>query len=429
MSHAGGAGVALLPWGDVIEDFLDTINLDWEDFRTRMTGGWMFGYVEALQSAGVRTAIVCVSRDISVPERSVHEPTGATLWRVPAGRAWRVVHHLGAENGRLRRDLAPYLATPLRHLERVLRAEGCSAILCQEYEYARFDACVLLGRRLRIPVFATFQGGNWQASWLERPIRPWSLRACRGVIVASERERQRLRARYNLRPSQIARIFNPLDLSSWVAGDRGQARAELRIPPGARVVIWHGRIDIHRKGLDVLVDAWERVCAARPGADLRLLLVGTGEDAALLARQIADRGLPGVDWLNKYVLDRAAMRRRLSAADVYTLPSRHEGLPVAPLEAMACELPVVAADAPGVADILHHGEESGGVIVPCGDAGALASALVTLLDDLPRARRLGQRARARVEACVAPAVVGQQLRTLLLGHGARAADSFPASEA
>jgi glycosyltransferase involved in cell wall biosynthesis len=58
------------------------------------------------------------------------------------------------------------------------------------------------------------------------------------------------------------------------------------------------------------------------------------------------------------------MRQYLSVADVYVFPSRHEGFPVAPLEAMACGLPIVAAYAPGICDILSEGEESGGLVVP-----------------------------------------------------------------
>lgn len=52
--------VALLPWGDLIDDFLDSIGLSFDDFRLRMTGGWLFGYVEALKAVGVRTVLVRV---------------------------------------------------------------------------------------------------------------------------------------------------------------------------------------------------------------------------------------------------------------------------------------------------------------------------------------------------------------------------------
>src|SRR6185369_8481582 len=92
--------------------------------------------------------------------------------------------------------------------------------------------------------------------------------------------------------------------------------------------------------------------------------------------------------------DREVIRRHLAAADVYAFPSRNEGFPVAPVEAMACGLPVVAADAPGIVDILG---EDDGTVVPAGDAEAFARALGPLLDDHNLRAALGVRARRRAE--------------------------------
>lgn len=423
--------VALLPWGNLIEDFLDSIGVSFERFRDEMTGGWMFGYVDALRLAGVRTVLVCVSARVREVTRSIHGPTGASLCLLPALRSYRVLsRRLGdpyawmEDEARRRRpvlaalrDVAPYLATPLWRLRHELRREGCAAVLCQEYEYARFDACVLLGRLMGLPVFATFQGGDRQTSRLERPLRPLALRACAGLIVATATEAERLRTRYGVPAGKLARIFNPLDLSGWGPCDgagREATRRELGIPPEARVVVWHGRIDLHRKGLDVLLEAWRRLARA----DRRLLLVGAGTDSPELHRRLESPDLPGVVWIDEYILDRGALRRYLSAADVSTLPSRHEGFPVAPLEAMACGLPVVAADAPGVPDILEGGVAAGGLVVPREDAEALAAALARLLDGEAEARELGRRARRRVEDRFSLAAVGTQLRDFLTRRSA-----------
>jgi glycosyltransferase involved in cell wall biosynthesis len=82
---------------------------------------------------------------------------------------------------------------------------------------------------------------------------------------------------------------------------------------------------------------------------------------------------------------------------------------------MACGLPVVAASALGVSDILGDGdtEACGGVVVPIGDPIPLAAALGRLLDDEILSRKLGMRARARVEAAFALPKVGAQLAVLL----------------
>src|SRR6266513_5100143 len=53
--------VALLLWGNVFEDFLDGIGLTLDEFCERMPGGWGFGYVDALRSAGWRTILFCTS--------------------------------------------------------------------------------------------------------------------------------------------------------------------------------------------------------------------------------------------------------------------------------------------------------------------------------------------------------------------------------
>ena len=431
--------IGLLHWGNVWEDFLDSIGVSFEAFCKEMTGGWMFGYIEALRLAGVRTVLFCISANVTAPTRYTHAPTGTTICVLPAPKIYHLARRLipnpygyslketfGEDIHGFRRiylailkDIAPYLATPLTGLARELRRENCQAILCQEYEYPRFDACVLLGQLMRLPVFATFQGGNWQMSRFEKRLRPLTLWAGAGAIVATQTEVERVRNKYGVPAAKLARIFNPLDLAMWEPIDHNEARTALGIPEGARVVVYHGRIELQRKGLDVLVDAWLQVCSDRPGRDLRLLIVGMGRDADKLGQLIAAEQLRGVLWVDEYILDKAIVRRYLCAADVYTLPSRHEGFPVAPLEAMACGLPVVATDAPGVPDIFENGEASGGVVVPRADATALAVAIGRVLDNEAWGREMGKRARCRVEECFSLEAVGQQLREFLLKKATR----------
>jgi glycosyltransferase involved in cell wall biosynthesis len=430
--------VALLPWGNVLEDFLDTLGISLEVFCNEFKGSWIFGYVEALSRVGVRSVLICISTRVTTPSHFTHAPTGATICVLPAPRIYRALcrkmlnpygrtvrQAFGNFHGR-RRALLPllavlkegvlYLTTPLRLVAREIRREGCKAILCQEYEYPRFDACVLLGRLMRLPVFATFQGGDYQRSRIERYLRPYALRASAGLIIGTQTESERVRALYGIPPGKLARIFNPVDLAIWSGVDRNDARDALGIPRGARVVVWHGRVSMQQKGLDVLLKAWERVCRRREGRDLRLLLVGTGKDAERVQQQIASMQLTGVFRVNEFVHDRTAIRRYLSAGDVYSFPSRHEGFPVSVIEAMACGLPVVAADANGVPDILEGAEASGGIVVPRDDPDKLALALGRVLDDPAWSTELGKRARRRVEAYFSLEAIGEQLRTFLFAR-------------
>jgi starch synthase len=205
-----------------------------------------------------------------------------------------------------------------------------------------------------------------------------------------------------------------VDPATWRPVDRRHARNEVGIPPDADVIAWHGPVLFEVKGLDILIDAWLALRRERPGRRVHLVLVGSGEDADVLRRRLASLG--DVHWVDRYLLDRSVIRLHLSAADVYAFPSRSEGFPVAPLEAMACGLPLVAADAPGIADILADGAASGGVVIPRGDRAALTRALARLLDTPELRVELGRRARARVESCFAPELIGKQLRAFLFEH-------------
>jgi starch synthase len=109
------------------------------------------------------------------------------------------------------------------------------------------------------------------------------------------------------------------------------------------------------------------------------------------------------------------MRMWLSAADVYVMASRHEGFPVAPLEGMACGLPVIATAVPGVAEIMGDQAPLPGIIAPIADLTALASALERLLEDIGLSQDLGFRAKKRAQD-FSLVSVGTQLRSFLFEH-------------
>ncbi|MGH7125862.1 MAG: hypothetical protein ACREFI_15925, partial [Stellaceae bacterium] len=133
--------LALLPWGNVIEDFLDDIGLTLDQFSERMTGGWLFGHVDALRLAGWEPVLMCVSRDAAATSRRRHLPSGATLCILPAWPlynslarrmmdpyGWTVEDAFGYTpwfrwpDRWIRKELVPYLATPLSELARAVRS-------------------------------------------------------------------------------------------------------------------------------------------------------------------------------------------------------------------------------------------------------------------------------------------------------------------
>ena len=297
-----------------------------------MTGGWLFGYVQALQLADFQVTILCFSSRTRVVASKRHKSTGAEICLIPAARsygwmrrffadpyAWETANmftgrRLSKLARKLLRHLLPYFATPLWTLQRELRRRGVGMILCQEYEYARFDVVTALGSILGVPVFATFQGGNWQISRLEKFTRPHALKRCAGLIVGPTVEAMRVQAEYRLTPRKIARIPNPIDLAQWQPVPRTKAREALGLSLSARIAISHGRVDIFRKGLDVLLDAWTKVRTECPRQDWRLVLIGSGDDASKLRSLLS--GMHSIIWIDRYIRDQSQMRRWLSAADV-----------------------------------------------------------------------------------------------------------------
>jgi glycosyltransferase involved in cell wall biosynthesis len=406
--------VALLPAGDRFEDFHDKIGVSLEAFRVQLAGGWLFNNIKALRSAGVRTVLIYMSARVHETIHFTHVDTGAPVWVLPSPRLHQRVRHVQRRffpNSGTMAAAASYLATPPRTLAGVLRRERCDAILCQEYEQARFDTCVLLGRVLRLPVFAMYQGANETRSAVERLIRTLSVRCCDGLVIASRDEIARVQVTYRVASQKIATVPNPVDVVAVERARRQATRTELGIGGNTRVVAWHGRVQIPKKGLDVLLDAWGRICSEQPEADVLLLLIGSGRDADALRRRL--RLNTKVLWIDRYVFDRRQLWSYLSAADLYTIPSRYEGFAVAVLEAMACGLPIVASDAEGVVDALPRGEDDGGIVVHRGDPQALAAALRRLLDDPALAARLGRIAEQRVEEEFSLEVVGRKLRQFL----------------
>jgi glycosyltransferase involved in cell wall biosynthesis len=427
--------IGLLLSGELFEDFFDPLRIDLEVFRTELNGGWLFGYIQALKRFDVHTVLFLVSARVSSSVRLIHGPTGTPTWILPAPRAhqalrartsrlsraapkgrWQHLRKVPRKWDAVLRHAMPYLATPIRLLARELHREGCNLILCQEYESPRFDLCVLLGKAMGLPVFAAFHGANAQKSRFERILRPLTLDAAHGLIIAQEVEAERVRARYGIPSVKIQRIFNPLDCSAWAPVDRFLARRSLGLPADARVVAWHGRVDVRTKGLDILVEAWGRLSAEFGGRKVRLILVGAGEDGEELTRLLSSSS--NVLWIDEFTRDNHMIRQYLSAADVYAFPSRNEGFPVALMEAMACAVPVVAADIPGVRDVLEGGEASGGVIVPPEDPAAMAHALCSLLADHAWAAELGRRGRQRIEQSFSLEAIGRQLRDFLFAGSA-----------
>ncbi len=208
------------------------------------------------------------------------------------------------------------------------------------------------------------------------------------VAVSAEVRRQSLEE--GVRPERIVVIPNAVELPLVEPGTRERLRAELSVSPDAGLVLAVGRLNAE-KGQSLLLEAAPEVLARCPRTVFAL--AGDGPLRAGLEEQAARLGIAGQVRFLGVRVDVPAL---LSAADLFVLPSRSEGMPNALLEAMAAGLPVASFNVGGVGEVLAHGET--GLLVPPADVGGLAAAMLALLEDEAQRRRLGASAAACMRA-------------------------------
>ncbi len=177
----------------------------------------------------------------------------------------------------------------------------------------------------------------------------------------------------------------PLDAAGLAA-----LRAELGLEGGDGPILLNVGMLIDLKGQQELVPAMADVCAVMPGATL--LLVGDGENRALLERLIGELGLTDRVRLLGHRQDVAAL---LQLADGLISASRSEGFGMAVLEAMAAAKAVVAVHTPAFDEFAADGHSA--VFVARQDRALLAKAIVEVFSDPSRQRELGANARADAE--------------------------------
>lgn len=157
-------------------------------------------------------------------------------------------------------------------------------------------------------------------------------------------------------------------------------------------LLYFGRLDWYQKGLDTLLDAMAILAGRHAGLELRL--AGRGKDADRV--RAAVRGL-GIDANVRMLgpVDEEARRALFRGAIVAVMPSRFEGFGLVAAEAMAAGIPLVAAAAGALPEVVAPPE--GGVLVPPEDPSSLADAVTSLLMDPSRRQVLSRTARRSAE--------------------------------
>jgi glycosyltransferase involved in cell wall biosynthesis len=218
------------------------------------------------------------------------------------------------------------------------------------------------------------------------------LGACRLAVTTSSQWLMERAQRSILAPAIVSSkvVPNGLDLDVFVPGSRHSARLALGLDPHAQILLFvahEGRANPF-KDFPTLQAAIELLGSRdRDAKRLELLVVGREGPLEILGADVRIRHLP-----NRHERELVQLYQ---AADVYVHAAPEETFCNTAAEALACGIPVVAACAGGIREVVEHGRT--GVHVTPGRPGELADALHTLLDDTDARERMGREAVTRAQ--------------------------------
>ncbi len=254
-----------------------------------------------------------------------------------------------------------------------------------------------LARALGVPVVIHMHGADFAAFHgrlhpLARRATGFVLRRAARVIVLGEGWREFLVREVGLEPARVAIVVNGVPRSP-----ARPTRAD-----GPPRILFLGRIG-DRKGvpelLAALADPALRACA------WQATIAGDGE-VDRMARLCGTLGLASRVDLPGWA-SRAQASAWLSQADLLVLPSHHEALPIAVIEALSWQVPVITTPVGAVPEFLTDGVDA--LLVPPGDVPALARAIGSLLDDANMARRIAVAGHGVFTARLDARVAAEQL--------------------
>ncbi len=197
-------------------------------------------------------------------------------------------------------------------------------------------------------------------------------------------------------------IHNPVDscVFSPVVNEREkkELRTQLGIPLDAHVCLFVGSIK-YRKGVDILIKTFVRMAKKQP--DLFLLLVGPNtveENSSLDDKYIQDlysliksNSLMARVKFAGLINDKIELSKYYKSADLFVLPTRHEGLPNVVLEAAASQLPIIVTSLPQLEEAIE--DKINGLFFPIDDIDSFEQAIFFVLDNPNYAKKLASNAR------------------------------------
>ena len=234
------------------------------------------------------------------------------------------------------------------------------------------------------PIVATFHTSTTKSlalSFFQGILRPWNEKIIGRIAVSDLARRWQMEAL----GSDAVQIPNGVDVASFAS-----APPLPGYPRPGKTVLFLGRFDEPRKGMEVLLGALPELTARFP--DVEILVVGRGDEDEL--RDEAGEHAGHLRFLGQ--VDDAEKASALRSADVYCAPNTGgESFGIVLVEAMAAGTPVVASDLDAFRRVLADGKA--GRLVPVEDSGALAEALIAVLGDSRLRNRYVKAATAEVQ--------------------------------
>ncbi|HTQ87269.1 MAG TPA: N-acetyl-alpha-D-glucosaminyl L-malate synthase BshA [Candidatus Solibacter sp.] len=255
----------------------------------------------------------------------------------------------------------------------------------------------LLARQMavprRLPFITTLHGTDITLVGSDRsflPITRFSIEQSDGITCVSEYLRRATVETFGItQPIEV--ITNFVNCDEYCRTPDPARRAEWA--PGGEPILMHLS---NFRAVKRVTDVVEIFALVREKMPAKLVMVGEGPDRGSAEWLSAKKGVSkDVVFLGKQ--DR--IHEVLAQADLFLLPSALESFGLAALEAMACEVPVIATNVGGVPEVVTHGVD--GYLVPVGDVAAAAGHAIDVLSAPGRAREMGQKARvnARKRYC------------------------------
>lgn len=367
--------------------------LSWE-YPPRIVGGispHVSDLCKQLQAKGVEVHVVTKATPLAPDEET--EPSGVQIHRV---------HLESTPNDFLHEIQLLNRATDLR-VRKLLEdfRPGGEPTIFHAHDWLSLDSARELKYEYKLPMVATVHatesgrhGGifNDTSKYIHEQ-EYWLTYEAWRIIVCSQFMKSEVIRLFNSPADKVDVIFNGVDPAKfefeWDDKEKMPLRRTLALD-SEKIIIYVGRF-VREKGIHVLLNAASAVLSEEPNA--KFLIVGGGHREKL-ENYVEWAGLQNKVLFTGFMANRA-LHMLYRVADVAVFPSLYEPFGIVALEGMASMTPVVSSDAGGLKEVVLHDET--GTLSFANDSGSLAWAILKVLNDPDRAKKLSVAARKRLD--------------------------------